>query len=129
VNDARLRLLLCDDSDHVRRYMRRTLDSDDRIEIAGEAALVSESIEQYQALRPDVVILDIQMPDGSGYEALRAIKEIDEDALVMMLTNYADPIFRQACMRAGANYFFDKTTEFHRVSELLNELLDERADA
>lgn len=129
VSSSSIRVLLCDDSDHVRRYMRRTLDADERVEIVGEAALVADSIAKAAELKPDLVVLDIQMPDGSGYDALRAIKDDAPETVVVMLTNYADPIFRQACVRAGANYFFDKTTEFHRVRDLINALLDERAGA
>jgi DNA-binding NarL/FixJ family response regulator len=63
------------------------------------------------------------MPDGSGIDALKYIKRSAPQTEVIMLTNHANPFYQRACIRAGARYFFDKSTEFKRVSEVLNQMV------
>jgi DNA-binding NarL/FixJ family response regulator len=66
-----------------------------------------------------VVILDIQMPDASGIAVLAHIKKESPRTIVIMLTNFPLPPFRKCCPKAGADYFFDKSTEFEKVIEVL----------
>jgi DNA-binding NarL/FixJ family response regulator len=72
-----------------------------------------------RAMLPDVVILDIRLASGSGIEVLREIKAESPSPLVIMLTNYSEPQFRETCLTAGADYFLDKSKEFDRLREIL----------
>lgn len=69
--------------------------------------------------QPDIAILDIQLPDGSGIDLLSKIKNTHKNAIVIMLTNYPYSIIRKRCDELGADYFFDKSTEFEKVLEVL----------
>lgn len=89
------------------------------IQMAWQAQNASEAIAAFQQLRPEVAILDIHMPDGSGIEVLAHIKKKSPQTTVIMLTNYPLPPFRKCCLKAGADYFFDKSTEFEKVIEVL----------
>jgi DNA-binding NarL/FixJ family response regulator len=93
------------------------------VQIIGSARTVSAAIRGIQHLSPDLVILDFQMPDGTGRDVLKAIKHSLVPSLVMMLTNISYPQFRMECMQWGADYFFDKSQEFEQVSEVCRNLL------
>jgi DNA-binding NarL/FixJ family response regulator len=89
------------------------------IEIVGQAENVAEAISAIWKLQPDVVILDILMPGGSGIDVLENIKQDGAGPLVIILTNYPYPVYRQKCLQAGADFFLDKSTEFDQIPELL----------
>lgn len=89
------------------------------IQMAWQAQNGTEAIVAFQQLRPEVAILDIQMRAQSGIEVLSYMKKVSPQITVIMLTNYALPPFRKRCLEAGADYFFDKSTEFEKVIEVL----------
>ncbi|QXD15640.1 response regulator transcription factor [Rhodocaloribacter litoris] len=122
VEKQQLKVVVSDDSEHVRRRLIHLLAELDHVDVVAETDTVASTIDTIQALRPDVVILDIHMPDGSGIRALRDIKATLPATQVIMLTNHANPFYQRACMKAGASYFFDKSTEFERVSEVLRQM-------
>ena len=68
------------------------------------------------------MILDIRMPGGSGIDVLREIKKGNQPPLVMVLTNYPYPQYHRKYIDAGADFFFDKSTEFEKVTEVLKQL-------
>lgn len=78
-------------------------------------------------MKTDVVILDIRMPGRNGLDVLRDIKEGSPESKVIILTNYPYPQYRRRCMEEGADFFFDKSSEFEKVTEVLEKYLsDER---
>ena len=115
-----MRVLIADDSQVVRERLISMLSDFHEIEVIGEAKDSSEAIEAICRLKPDVVILDIRMPGGSGIDVLRAIKK-DHQAMpkVIMLTNFPYSQYRKKCMDAGADFFFDKSREFENVAQVL----------
>jgi DNA-binding NarL/FixJ family response regulator len=70
----------------------------------------------------DAVILDLQMPGGSGLEVLRTIRQSHPSLWVLICTNYPYAQYRDECLAAGANYFLDKSAEFEKIPEILREL-------
>jgi DNA-binding NarL/FixJ family response regulator len=92
------------------------------IERLDQADTVATASEAVRRLRPDVVILDMQMPGGSGLDVLKIIKEDGIACAVIVLTNFAYPQYRRKCLQGGAQFFLDKSTEFEKVSELLHSL-------
>ena len=89
------------------------------IEVIGEAKDGLEAINSILELKPDVVILDLRMPWRDGLDVLRDIKKSDPAPMVIILTNYPYPQYRRRCMEEGAEYFFDKSGEFEKVTEVL----------
>src|SRR5262245_19945507 len=89
------------------------------VELIGQADIAFEAIHCIRRLRPAVVVLDISMPGGSGMYVLEMVKKDRPVPVVIMLTNFAHDPYRQRCLQLGADYFFDKSTEFERVIEVL----------
>jgi len=113
-----IKAFIADDSHVVRERLVTMLDELAGIEIVGQAETVAEAISAIGELRPDVVILDIRLPDGSGIDVLRTIKQDEPAPIVIVLTNYPYPAYRQKCLQAGADFFLDKSTEFDQIPEL-----------
>jgi len=117
-----IRSLIVDDSSIVRERLGRRLSDLGKVEIVGNVGDIETALVTFQREKPNMVILDIQLPDGNGIDVLTKIKQQDEDAVVVMLTNFPFEAFRKKCMEAGADYFFDKSTEFDKISEVIREL-------
>ena len=114
-------VFIADDSDIVREHLVTMLDELPRIVIVGQAENVTEAINGILELQPDVVILDIRMPGGSGIDVLQTIKQYEPAPVVIILTNYPYPGYRQKCLQAGADFFLDKSTEFDQIPELFEQ--------
>jgi two-component system response regulator DevR len=111
-------VFIADDSLVVREHLVTMLDELAGIVIVGQAETVAEAISAIAKLQPDVVILDIHMPDGSGIDVLQTIKQDEPAPVVIVLTNYPYPAYRQKFLQAGADFFLDKSTEFDQIPEL-----------
>jgi two-component system response regulator NreC len=97
-----IRVLIADDHDIVRSGLRMLLLAEQDIEIVGEAGSGREAVEMALDLHPDVVVMDVQMPDMNGIEATRAIKEQLEDCAVLALTIHEDEQYFFQMLNAGA---------------------------
>jgi DNA-binding NarL/FixJ family response regulator len=117
-----MKILIVDDSEIMRERLKVMLSDITELENISQAEDVPEAISSFQKLNPEVVILDIRMPGGSGIDVLREIKKSTQPPLVIILTNYPYPQYRRKCVDAGADFFFDKSTEFDRVGEVLKQL-------
>lgn len=113
-----IKVLIADDSIVVRERLVTILNELAGIETVGQAENVVEAINAIEKLRPDVVILDIRMPGGSGIDVLRRIKQAGTGPMVIILTNYPFPEYRQRCLNSGADFFLDKSTEFDQIPTL-----------
>ncbi|MEW6523087.1 MAG: response regulator transcription factor [Bacillota bacterium] len=96
-----LRVLIADDHALLRQGVRQVLELEDDIEVVGEAAGGHQAIDLQRSLRPDVVILDISMPDLNGVEAAAAIKRHDPDVGIVILTIHSDDPYVFAAVQAG----------------------------
>lgn len=106
---ARIRVVLADDHAMMRAGFRTILTLDDRIEVVGEAATGAEAIAQARALRPDVVCMDVQMPDLDGLEATRRIiADPDIPSAVLVVTTFDRDDYLFAALDAGASGFLLK---------------------
>jgi DNA-binding NarL/FixJ family response regulator len=117
-----LRVVIADDSSVIRCRLAQKISRLRGIIVARESDSVETTLEAIRSERPNVVVLDIQMPGGSGIDVLAEIKKEQCDCTVIMLTNYPLPPLRKKCLELGADYFFDKSTEFEKVSEVLKQL-------
>jgi DNA-binding NarL/FixJ family response regulator len=105
---AAIRLLLVDDHVIVRLGLRAAFDSTEDIRVIGEAGGVKEAVDAAFALRPDVVLMDMRMPDGTGVDACREIVSARPDARVLFLTSYHDDDALLSTVFAGARGFLVK---------------------
>lgn len=98
----RIRVLLVDDHQVVRRGLRTFLEVQDDIEVVGEAADGEEGVARAEELRPEVVLLDVKMPGSDGIEALRRLRELDNPARVLVVTSFTEQRTVVPALRAGA---------------------------
>ena len=103
-----IRLLLVDDHQIVRSGLRMLLDGEEDIEIIGESGTASDAINQVSGLNPDVVLMDIGLPDLSGIEATKEIKEIWPSVKVVALTIHEDEEYFFKMLEAGASGYVPK---------------------
>ncbi len=118
--NVRKKVFIVDDSPVVRERLATLLSDLPSVEIIGQAEIAFEAISATRRLKPDVMLLDISMPGGSGIHVLEMVKKERPAPLVIMLTNFAHEQYRQKCLQLGADYFFDKSTEFEKVLSVLN---------
>lgn len=119
-----MKILIADDSLVVRdRLVTLLTEALQGIEVVGQAKDATEARNLAEELRPDVAILDIRMPKGSGADVLLDIKKLNPVPKVIILTNYPHPENKKKCIDRGADYFFDKSTEFKKVVSVLKGML------
>ena len=105
---SRIRLLIVDDSEVVRTGLRTLLANERSIEVAGEAVNVATAVEACARLKPDVVLLDIRLPDGTGIDACRQMLRRAPDTRVLILTSVIDDMIVDEAIRAGAHGYLLK---------------------
>ena len=104
----RIRLLIVDDSEVVRTGLRTLLGTEPTITVVGEATNVATGVEASVSQKPDVVLLDIRLPDGSGIDACRQILKRTTDTRVLILTSVIDDTIVDEAIRAGAHGYLLK---------------------
>jgi DNA-binding NarL/FixJ family response regulator len=119
-----MRVLIVDDSAVVRERLTTLLSEVETVEVVGHAETVHEATTSLHRLNPDAVILDIRLADGSGIDVLTYIQQHRPTLKVIMLTNYPYPQYRQKCLEAGADFFFDKSTEFDQVAQVFRSWVE-----
>src|SRR6185503_8654475 len=102
-------VFIVDDSPVVRERLSSMISELSNVNIVGQADIAFEAIESIRKLNPEVVVLDISMPGGSGLYVLETIRKHRVQSLVLMLTNFGHEQYRQKCLQLGADYFFDKS--------------------
>ena len=122
-----MKVFVVDDSPLVRERLVSLLSEVEGVDVVGSADNADEGIKGISSSKPDVAVLDIRMPAGNGITVLERIKQQVSPPTVIMLTNYPYPQYRKKCMDAGADYFFDKSGEFHKVTDVLERMVAEEA--
>ncbi|MEU2821793.1 MULTISPECIES: response regulator transcription factor [unclassified Streptomyces] len=119
--DGKITVFLLDDHEVVRRGVHELLASEPDIEVVGEAGTAADALVRIPATRPDVAVLDVRLPDGSGVEVCREVRSLDENIKCLMLTSYADDEALFDAIMAGASGYVLKAI---RGNELLNAVRD-----
>jgi DNA-binding NarL/FixJ family response regulator len=114
-----VKVFVVEDAVEVRKRLVAMLGAVGGVEIVGEAATVRDAIEGAAAAAPDVMLLDLQLPDGNGFDVLTGLKARLPRLRTIVLSNFATAQHRAACLAAGAELFFDKSAEFGRVAGVL----------
>jgi CheY-like chemotaxis protein len=118
-----LSVLIIDDSEIIRERLSEIITETEGIEVVLKAESAMKGLELAQDVKPELVILDIKMPDVSGFDILSALKQIETPPVVIILTNYPYSTYRRRCLELNADYFFDKSSEFSRVKDVVLDLL------
>ncbi len=113
-------VLVVDNSVLILQRMIPMLEEIKNIKFVVHAGSYNEAIELLHGVTPDLALLDVQLPEKSGIELLRLIKDKYREVVVIMNTNYADEYYRNLCKTLGADYFFDKSKDFSLIPEVIS---------
>jgi DNA-binding NarL/FixJ family response regulator len=110
-----LRVLLVDDHEVVRRGLRALLEAQDGIEVVGEVDTAADVVRQVGFNAPDVVVMDVRLPDGSGVEATRRVRQRFPDVAVLILSSFADEEALMSSIEAGASGYLLKRIDTEAI--------------
>jgi len=116
-----MRLFLVEDSSLLAERLEAMLATLPGVEVIGRAGSAPAATAAMSRACPDLVVLDIQLAEGSGFDVLRELHAKAPELDVVMLSNYSSDPYRQIAERFGAKAFFDKSKEFERVRDLVAE--------
>ena len=112
-------VFIVDDSASIRSRLAEMLARLDGVTVVGEAATATEAIAGILRLKPNAVLLDLNLMGRTGIDVLRAVHPREPGIVFVVLTNHAEPQYRTACTKAGAAYFLDKSCDFDRVPDVI----------
>lgn len=118
-----MKIVLADDSKILRQRIISLLEEIQGVQVVAEAENSHQAVQYVEDLKPDLIILDIRMPDGGGLEALKVLEDKNISIIKMVLTNYPIEQYRKKCMELGADYFFDKSTDFEKMVDVVKKLV------
>jgi two-component system, NarL family, invasion response regulator UvrY len=118
-----LQVVIVDDAEEIRSLLDLVLSEIEGLVISGKAKDGVEALRVIKELRPDVVVLDVSMPEKSGIEVLQEIRKDDRTTIIIMFT--IDPQVREYSLKAGADYFLSKN-EIGDLVEIFLQLLEQR---
>ena len=114
-----MKVFLVEDSPLLRERLSRQLAAIVGAQLVGEAGTAQDALRGILASAPDVVVLDIQLEKGSGFDVLRELQRTAPHVDVFMLTNFASESYRKAAERLGARGFFDKSIDLPKLRDAL----------
>ena len=125
---SKLRVIIVEDSAIIRARLMESLAEIPNIEIVGEVETEASALAAMADRQWDAAVLDLQLKQGTGLGLLKALAQTGRppNTKVIVFTNYAFPQYRERSLALGADFFFDKAREYHRVREVLDTLASER---
>jgi len=123
-----MKVLIADDSEVFVQRLVQALGEINGVEIVGRARTGAEALRALRDLHPEVMILDIRMPDGTGIDVLEGMKKEKLAPITIVLTSFGLPQYRRKCLQLGARFFFDKSAEFAEVREALSGLIHKSSE-
>ena len=121
-----VRVFVVEDSALVRERLVEMIREVKGVDVVGEAASYSAAVHGILSTQPDVAILDISLADGNGIDVLAHVKPRLPALKGIMLTNFDSPQHLKASADAGAEYFLDKSVDFERITEILEQMASAR---
>jgi len=123
----KIRVLVVDDHEMVRRGICAYLDTEEDLEVVGEAASGRSAVEQARKLKPDVVLMDLIMEEGTGVEATKQIKTELPSTQVIILTSYIDESLIFPALEAGALSYLLKTARAEEIVDAIRRAVKKEA--
>jgi len=126
-----LRVFIADDSPPVAEMLTELLAAPGRVEVVGVGDTETGTIDSIRKMKPDVVVLDLQLKTGSGVNVIRAVRASADLAQVRLVvtSNHVSPQMRAGCLELGADDYFDKVKQLGELTARISELAEARARA
>ena len=126
-----LRVAIVEDSRNIRERLVQLVEDSGSMQVVGEADSEESAVAVCRSTTPDAIILDLRLASGTGLGVLRTMRYAgaERKPAIIVLTNFPLPAFEQAARALGADWFLDKSSEFHKLRKLLQRLLETPAAA
>lgn len=118
-----MKVVIADDSSMMRERIKSRVRGFNNVSVVGEAGNGRTAMELLQKLDPDLIMLDLHMPEMGGIEVLRNLKEARMRTKVCILTNYSYPQYKERCLALGADYFLSKSDDFEKITSVIDTVL------
>ncbi|OKL50363.1 response regulator [Boudabousia marimammalium] len=124
--------MIVDDHEIVRRGIAEIIERADDLKVVAEAGTVNDAVLRAQLVKPEVILVDLQLPDGTGIDILRSLKESGCDALPVVLTSFDDDTAVAESLKVGARAFVLKNVRGNEIADVVRQvasgqvLLDDR---
>ena len=124
-----VRVFILDDSPQITEMLSELFSDPGCVEIVGCGDSAINAIEEIRRSSPDVVIVDLQLKDGSGFDVVKAIRLFPQanDIVVILFTNHASRELHKHALKLGADFFLDKSRDHTKIFEILQEKVRERS--
>jgi len=113
---------IVDDSQPIRARLAHLLGSLPDVQVVGQAASANEAIAGILRVKPDSVLLDLNLMGSTGIDVMRKVRPAAPEVVFVVLTNHFEPQYRDACINAGAAYFLDKSGDLDKVAGVIAEI-------
>jgi DNA-binding NarL/FixJ family response regulator len=116
-----VKVFIVDDSAQFTEVLSELIAVPGRVEIAGTSDSAKRAVEEIHRLKPDVIIVDLQLKDGNGFDVVKAIRSLpnSENTVVVLFTNHMSREFQKHAMELGADFFLDKSKHHAEIVELI----------
>lgn len=121
-----IKILIIEDSDLIKTRLEESMSALNGAEIVGFADNSFDAIEKYIEFQPNIMILDLMLKSGTGFEVLESIKYRPESNIVIVFTNHPDNFIKQSCLDSGSDFFLDKSNDFERLVSICKNIISER---
>ncbi len=124
MNTSVNKIMLVDDHNIIRMGLRGLIDKDPELNVCAEASTLEEAYELLKTVTPDLVLLDMKLPDGDGSEGVREIKKLKPGVRVLILTAYAEDYMVQESLRNGADGYLLKNVDGRSITQAIHNVLN-----
>ena len=123
-----VRVFIVDDSAPLTEVLAELIAEPGRVEIAGTADSAPSAIEAIRGARADVVIVDLQLKEGTGFDVVKAVRGFPgaENTVIVLFTNHLSREFQKRASEVGADFFLDKSKDHEKIIELIQEKVRQR---
>jgi two-component system OmpR family response regulator len=115
----KMNVCIVEDSVGFAEWLKQDLSVFDELEVSGKADSVKNAVQLIQQNKPDIVVLDLWLNEGTGLDLLEILQGMKEMPAVFVFSNYGLPVFKQKCQELGASGFFDKSTEYFSLIDTI----------
>ncbi|MBI3914600.1 MAG: response regulator transcription factor [Chloroflexi bacterium] len=127
LDESWLKVLLVEDSALVRERLVEAIQEIESVQVIGQVADAPAAIAAAERLAPDVIVLDLHLASGNGFAVLERVKACPTPPAVIVLTGFPLAPYREKCIALGADFFFDKASEFDGVAPAIRQLAKGKA--